>query len=227
MFLHNKFFWINLLKKDNNKLVGKVMAILLIFIVFIIFIQIFIIGLIFSKINVDVKKVDITYNKKLYVNDLEILIYIYVLNKVKIVKIKFYKDYLQILGLKLQYRFIKKIKFARNAYNNLNKKFFKILRNRRKLDMQTLNLEVNKCNLFLKLGTMSQVLTIFSIPLISTIITFFLRNSTNNDNIKKYSYKIIPEYSGRNIFNIKLDTNFEFETIKLIIFLKKLKNLIL
>lgn len=203
------------------------MAILLIFIVFIIFIQIFIIGLIFSKINVDVKKVDITYNKKLYVNDLEILIYIYVLNKIKIVKIKFYKDYLQILGLKLQYRFIKKIKFARNAYNNLNKKFFKILRNRRKLDMQTLNLEVNKCNLFLKLGTMSQVLTIFSIPLISTIITFFLRNSTNNDNIKKYSYKIIPEYSGRNIFNIKLDTNFEFETIKLIIFLKKLKNLIL
>lgn len=203
------------------------MAILLIFIVFIIFIQIFIIGLIFSKINVDVKKVDITYNKKLYVNDLEILIYIYVLNKVKIVKIKFYKDYLQILGLKLQYRFIKKFKFARNAYNNLNKKFFKILRNRRKLDMQTLKLEVNKCNLFLKLGTMSQVLTIFSIPLISTIITFFLRNSTNNDNIKKYSYKIIPEYSGRNIFNIKLDTNFEFETIKLIIFLKKLKNLIL
>lgn len=203
------------------------MAILLIFIVFIIFIQIFIIGLIFSKINVDVKKVDITYNKKLYVNDLEILIYIYVLNKVKIVKIKFYKDYLQILGLKLQYRFIKKFKFARNAYNNLNKKFFKILRNRRKLDMQTLNLEVNKCNLFLKLGTMSQVLTIFSIPLISTIITFFLRNSTNNDNIKKYSYKIIPEYSGRNIFNIKLDTNFEFETIKLIIFLKNLKNLIL
>lgn len=203
------------------------MAILLIFIVFIIFIQIFIIGLIFSKINVDVKKVDITYNKKLYVNDLEILIYIYVLNKVKIVKIKFYKDYLQILGLKLQYRFIKKFKFARNAYNNLNKKFLKILRNRRKLDMQTLNLEVNKCNLFLKLGTMSQVLTIFSIPLISTIITFFLRNSTNNDNIKKYSYKIIPEYSGRNIFNIKLDTNFEFETIKLIIFLKKLKNLIL
>lgn len=203
------------------------MAILLIFIVFIIFIQIFIIGLIFSKINVDVKKVDITYNKKLYVNDLEILIYIYVLNKVKIVKIKFYKDYLQILGLKLQYRFIKKFKFARNAYNNLNKKCFKILRNRRKLDMQTLKLEVNKCNLFLKLGTMSQVLTIFSIPLISTIITFFLRNSTNNDNIKKYSYKIIPEYSGRNIFNIKLDTNFEFETIKLIIFLKKLKNLIL
>ncbi len=203
------------------------MAILLIFIVFIIFIQIFIIGLIFSKINVDVKKVDITYNKKLYVNDLEILIYIYVLNKVKIVKIKFYKDYLQILGLKLQYRFIKKFKFARNAYNNLNKKFFKILRNRRKLDMQTLKLEVNKCNLFLKLGTMSQVLTIFSIPLISTIITFFLRNSTNNDNIKKYSYKIIPEYSGRNIFNIKLDTNFEFETIKLIIFLKNLKNLIL
>lgn len=203
------------------------MAILLIFIVFIIFIQIFIIGLIFSKINVDVKKVDITYNKKLYVNDLEILIYIYVLNKIKIVKIKFYKDYLQILGLKLQYRFIKKFKFARNAYNNLNKKFFKILRNRRKLDMQTLKLEVNKCNLFLKLGTMSQVLTIFSIPLISTIITFFLRNSTNNDNIKKYSYKIIPEYSGRNIFNIKLDTNFEFETIKLIIFLKKLKNLIL
>ena len=203
------------------------MAILLIFIVFIIFIQIFIIGLIFSKINVDVKKVDITYNKKLYVNDLEILIYIYVLNKVKIVKIKFYKDYLQILGLKLQYRFIKKFKFARNAYNNLNKKFFKILRNRRKLDMQTLKLEVNKCNLFLKLGIMSQVLTIFSIPLISTIITFFLRNSTNNDNIKKYSYKIIPEYSGRNIFNIKLDTNFEFETIKLIIFLKKLKNLIL
>ena len=203
------------------------MAILLIFIVFIIFIQIFIIGLIFSKINVDVKKVDITYNKKLYVNDLEILIYIYVLNKVKIVKIKFYKDYLQILGLKLQYRFIKKIKFERNAYNNLNNKFFKILRNRRKLDMQTLKLEVNKCNLFLKLGTMSQVLTIFSIPLISTIITFFLRNSTNNDNIKKYSYKIIPEYSGRNIFNIKLDTNFEFETIKLIIFLKKLKNLIL
>ena len=203
------------------------MAILLIFIVFIIFIQIFIIGLIFSKINVDVKKVDITYNKKLYVNDLEILIYIYVLNKVKIVKIKFYKDYLQILGLKLQYRFIKKFKFARNAYNNLNKKFFRILRNRRKLDMQTLKLEVNKCNLFLKLGTMSQVLTIFSIPLISTIITFFLRNSTNNDNIKKYSYKIIPEYSGRNIFNIKLDTNFEFETIKLIIFLKKLKNLIL
>lgn len=203
------------------------MAILLIFIVFIIFIQIFIIGLIFSKINVDVKKVDITYNKKLYVNDLEILIYIYVLNKIKIVKIKFYKDYLQILGLKLQYRFIKKFKFARNAYNNLNKKFFKILRNRRKLDMQTLNLEVNKCNLFLKLGTMSQVLTIFSIPLISTIITFFLRNSTNNDNIKKYSYKIIPEYSGRNIFNIKLDTNFEFETIKLIIFLKNLKNLIL
>ena len=203
------------------------MAILLIFIVFIIFIQIFIIGLIFSKINVDVKKVDITYNKKLYVNDLGILIYIYVLNKIKIVKIKFYKDYLQILGLKLQYRFIKKFKFARNAYNNLNKKFFKILRNRRKLDMQTLNLEVNKCNLFLKLGTMSQVLTIFSIPLISTIITFFLRNSTNNDNIKKYSYKIIPEYSGRNIFNIKLDTNFEFETIKLIIFLKNLKNLIL
>ena len=203
------------------------MAILLIFIVFIIFIQIFIIGLIFSKINVDVKKVDITYNKKLYVNDLEILIYIYVLNKVKMVKIKFYKDYLQILGLKLQYRFIKKFKFARNAYNNLNKKFFKILRNRRKLDMQTLKLEVNKCNLFLKLGTMSQVLTIFSIPLISTIITFFLRNSTNNDNIKKYSYKIIPEYSGRNIFNIKLDTNFEFETIKLIIFLKNLKNLIL
>lgn len=203
------------------------MAILLIFIVFIIFIQIFIIGLIFSKINIDVKKVDITYNKKLYVNDLEILIYIYVLNKIKILKIKFYKDYVQVLGLKLQYSFIKKIKFARNAYNNLNKKFLKILRNIKKLDMQTLNLEVNKCNLFFKLGTMSQVLTIFSIPLISTIITFFLRNSTNNDNIKKYSYKIIPEYSGRNIFNIKLDINFELETIKLIIFLKRLKNIIL
>lgn len=91
----------------------------------------------------------------------------------------------------------------------INKKSVKILK-----ELKNIKLNIKDINLKIKLGTEDAALTAVIIPIISTVISMFLKN-----NITKFTNQIFsvqPVYINENIINISLDSVFEIEVLLII-----------
>ena len=159
------------------------MNFLLVFFIFLFFIM----GIIFSKINIKVNTIDIKlndyYKKITKVDDLDINISIYLFGLIKIIKINIYKNKLFINRIKFE---INLSKFAENRKNNLKT----IINNNKDLIKYGLkNLDVE-----LKYSTTDSELTALIYPIICIIITNYISRTNdfmfNKIYVKPYFYNV-------------------------------------
>lgn len=203
-------------------------ALIIMFII--IFFEIIVLGIIFSKISIQICKLDMLYDEinipKLKINELEIVVIFYIFKYIKIFSIKIYKDYLKIFNIKIKFDFLKELKLVEENYKTVYSDMKILFKNREKVNLKLLKPNLYSFKLDLELGTFSQMFTTFIIPTISTYLAITLKKIVKDINSKKYSFQIFPKYFSRNILKINLNSKISFSTIKLMLFFFNLKQII-
>ena len=146
------------------------------FLFILIFILILGLAIYTSKIEIDIKNLEIDTEKpkgEKINKESSIHAYIVILNKIKIFKknVKFQKDNLD-------------IKFLKNKDMKIN--YNELIQ----------NIEVKKVDLYMQIGTEDAALTAILVGIASGIVGVMLR---------KPKYQIVPIYSNKNLLKIKLD----------------------
>lgn len=183
--------------------------------VLIIFLVIFVV-IRYSSIRISIINLEIDTDNKDIISDYQFEIGIYFFNKIRIIKLtvnekkikklqdsKFIKTMCSVdfgkvtkkIEKKIQDRVIQDYK----SFNILN--FIKVL-------LKELKLEILKFNLSFKFGVSDVMVTTYTVPIISTLISFILKLTVKDINLKNkrkdYYYKIEPVYN-KNIINLRLN----------------------
>lgn len=183
--------------------------------VLIIFLVIFVV-IRYSSIRISIINLEIDTDNKDIISNYQFEIGIYFFNKIRIIKLtvnekkikklqdsKFIKTMCSVdfgkvtkkIEKKIQDRVIQDYK----SFNILN--FIKVL-------LKELKLEILKFNLSFKFGVSDIMVTTYTVPIISTLISFILKLTVKDINLKNkrkdYYYKIEPVYN-KNIINLRLN----------------------
>lgn len=183
--------------------------------VLIIFLVIFVV-IRYSSIRISIINLEIDTDNKDIISDYQFEIGIYFFNKIRIIKLtvnekkikklqdsKFIKTMCSVdfgkvtkkIEKKIQDRVIQDYK----SFNILN--FIKVV-------LKELKLEILKFNLSFKFGVSDIMVTTYTVPIISTLISFILKLTVKDINLKNkrkdYYYKIEPVYN-KNIINLRLN----------------------
>ncbi len=196
---------------------------IVIILLIIILIYFVIISLVFSNIVVNVEECDISYNDNQvegwFVKDFKLSIQIYIFKFIKILNIKILKNSIQIFKLSFNINIENKIKNNKNLYKNLFNNIKLINNNKSLINIKNLKPIITNLNLDLSFGTENSMLTTFSIPTISFIVSFLLSNSIYKYDSKNYNYRITPKYIDTNNFKIELNAKLKFNTLRLLFFI--------
>ena len=199
------------------------------FIIFlvIIIIQIIILGIIFSNLELDIDECDLSYNieipNKLKIKKLKVNIRLYLFKKINVLKIKIYKNYCVIFGIKFHFNVLKKLK------NDDEFATWFILKNIWKLTP-----EIKRINFEIILGTENILITTFLVPTFSTFLFSIIsknmklesNNSSEETEVQKQSkcnLKIIPRYINTNNLSLKGSMQINFNTMKVMFFIKNIE----
>lgn len=140
--------------------------------VFLFILAIIFLLIIFSKIKIEIINFRFSSQTKRHINkDYEFIIKLYILSKIPILKINITKTKLERLKLKEKIQNMD-LKIIQDT-NKFDKKLI--------ASIKKINIDINKFNLKIELGTENACLTSMIIPVISTIISIFLRK-----NVKKF-----------------------------------------
>ena len=172
----------------------------MVFLLIVFIILLFIIGFVFSNIQVKISHLKFHSQTKRHLNkDYEIIIKLSMFCFLPIFKIRINKARLEKIKIKEK---IKKIDF-------------KFLENNQKLDknlleaIKQLNVSIQKINLRIEIGTENASLTSILVPAISTILAIILQKK-----IKKFENQIFmvhPIYQNQNLVNLYLSGIFEIK----------------
>lgn len=173
--------------------------------VFLFILIVFLLLIIFSKIRIEVINFKFSSQWKRHINkDYKVIIKLCILSKISILKINITKTKLEKLKIKEKIKDID----------------LKIIENRNKFDkdliraIKEINLDIDKINLNIELGTENASLTSIVVPAISTILAILLRQK-----IEKFENQIFivkPIYINQNLINIVLSGIFEIKMIHII-----------
>ena len=173
--------------------------------VFIFVLILIIILLVFSRIRIEVINFKFSSQTKRHINkDYKVIIKLCILKKIPILKVNITKTKLEKMKIK------EKIK-------NID---FKIIQNKNKFDKNAIkaikksNININKINLNLEIGTENATLTSVIVPAISTILAILL--SRKIENPKNQLFIIQPVYVNQNLINIVFSGIFEMKMIHII-----------
>lgn len=166
---------------------------------------IIILGLIFSKIRIQVINFKFDSTSKKHVNkDYKIIIKFCIFNKIPIIKVTLTQEKLENLKVSLKAQEIA-VKALRNK-NKIDVKFFSV--------MKKINISIKNLELKINIGTENAGFTAIVVGIISTIISIILRNK-----IKDYRNQIFyinPIYINQNLINIAFSGIFEIKMIHII-----------
>lgn len=161
--------------------------------------------LVFSRIRIEVINFKFSSQTKRHINkDYKVIIKLCILKKIPILKVNITKTKLEKMKIK------EKIK-------NID---FKIIQNKNKFDKNAIkaikksNININKINLNLEIGTENATLTSVIVPAISTILAILL--SRKIENPKNQLFIIQPVYINQNLINIVFSGIFEMKMIHII-----------
>ncbi len=192
-------------KTNINALKGaKILVFLLIFLIIIILI-------ISLKIKIQIRniKFDSQKHKDRHLNEnYKIIISVYVLGKIKIGKIRITKEKLE--KWKLKQKLNKSIKRIEN----------KIVKDKNRFDgklietIKKANINLERINLKIKLGTEDAFLTSIIVPVISAIIAIIISRKIKNH--ENQTFEIQPLYNQQNRINILFSGIFEIKLIHII-----------
>lgn len=170
----------------------------------------------YSSIRISIINLEIATNSKDIINDYEFEFGIYFFSKIRIIKFtinekrikelqnsKFIKKVSKVnfekITRKLEKRIENKILYNYKNYNILN--IIKIL-------LKEIKPDISKFKFDLKIGFEDIMITTYAIPIISTLISFFLKLTVKDLNLenkkREYYYKIEPIYN-KNIINLRLN----------------------
>lgn len=173
--------------------------------VFIFVLILIIVLLVFSRIRIEVINLKFSSQTKRHINkDYKVIIKLCILKKIPILKVNITKTKLEKMKIK------EKIK-------NID---FKIIQNKNKFDKNAIkaikksNININKINLNLEIGTENATLTSVIVPAISTILAILL--SRKIENPKNQLFIIQPVYINQNLINIVFSGIFEMKMIHII-----------
>lgn len=183
----------------------------------------FVLGLVFSKIKINVKKLDFKmFRNELFEKDYLVNIGIYLFGKIKVFGITFKDNNMQFMGKNLNLENIKRSKF----YKNFEQSDIKDLDRKTIIDkIKNLNLRFEKFNLDLSLGTDSTLITSFLIFAVSTIISLIVKKGVSKYNPKKHRFIITPRYENCNLANIYLECILSVKTtniVKIFMYINKI-----
>lgn len=192
-------------KKEKNgkaNIISSKGAIILVFIFVLIVLIIF---LVFSRIRIEVINFKFSSQTQRHINkDYKVVIKLCVLKKIPILKINITKTKLEKMKIK------EKLK-------NID---FKIIQNKNRFDKNVIkaikksNININKINLNLEIGTENATLTAVAVPAISTILAILL--SRKIENPKNQLFIIQPVFINQNLINIVFSGIFEIKMIHII-----------
>ncbi|MFR8234180.1 MAG: hypothetical protein ACLVA2_07280 [Clostridia bacterium] len=156
-----------------------------------------------AKISIEVKNLKIKANKKMYMSDnYKIIFKIIILNKIPILKFNLNNEK---LVLKRNKRINKKgLKEESFLKNKIKKEILKHFS----------DIQVNKLNLKIKIGTENAFFTSMIIPIVSSIISIILMKKITN--VEKQKYVVEPIYLNQNILEILISGIFEIKMIHII-----------
>ena len=173
--------------------------------VFIFVLILIIVLLVFSRIRIEVINFKFSSQTQRHINkDYKVIIKLCILKKIPILKVNITKTKLEKMKIK------EKIK-------NID---FKIIQNKNKFDKNAIkaikksNININKINLNLEIGTENATLTSVIVPTISTILAILL--SRKIENPKNQLFIIQPVYINQNLINIVFSGIFEIKMIHII-----------
>lgn len=196
------------------------MIYVLTFLVILIIINLFIIGIYYSNVIIDIKKIKINNKENniadLYIDNLDVNVYLYLFKIIKILKIKIKNENIVILGFKIPSKKI--LKFEKN---NIYENLINLKNNYKKIRFDNIKLKLKKFDMKLKIGTENVIATSFVVFAFSTIITYFLKLVIDKYNSNKYNYIIEPIYVNQNNISLDLESEIKIETKNLILFICK------
>lgn len=196
------------------------------FIIFLIVVilQIIILGIIVSNLELDIEECDISYNVEIpgrfKIKKLKINIKLFLFKKIKVLKIKIYKNYCEIFKVKIHLNVLKKLKEDdEHGTWYIFKNIWKL-----KPEIKNVNFEIAG-------GTENTLITTFLVPTFSTIIFFLVsknmkpNNNKSSDNKKiensNCNLKIVPRYINTNNLSLKGNLQIDFDTMRILFFIRK------
>lgn len=164
----------------------------------------------FSNIQVEINNLKFSSVTQEHINnDYRVLIKWRILSKIPIKKIIITQSKLEKINIKEKMKNIDLNKFKNS--NIVDKKNIKALKN--------LNIEIEKLNFYIDIGTENAMLTAIIVPTISTLISVIINNNIKDYNDAKYI--VNPIYINQNIINIIFSGIFELKIRNIIYMLSK------
>lgn len=195
------------------------MIIFLILAFLLIILNIFIIGFLFSRISINIENYNVFSNsifENITVDKMQISINLYLYKKIKILAIKFYKDYLKIGFIKIYY--FKIIKYRKKIIDRTFK-VTKLLLGRNRLTLKILEPNIESFNMNLSICSKNAAITSIASSLIGTTTSILLAKFVKKYDKEKIFYKIVPVYFNINGFRLEIKTKVNFNTLNILEFL--------
>ena len=156
--------------------------------------------IVFSKIRIDIKKFEYCSANKKHINpNYYLQLSWIILNKIPIIKIKLNKH--TVKKLKLKDKFV-----------DIDVKMWE---ERKKIDKETISIikkidfAIRKLKLKIDIGTENSAITSLLIPIVSTVISFLLRNKMKTK--EEQTYIVQPIYKDQNYLNITISGIFDIK----------------
>ena len=177
-----------------------------------IILEIIILGLIYSKIIINIENLEINaINTQINVDTMLISIEIKLYKVLKVLKVKFYRYYFQIFGIKIYYR--KALKYE--SKTEFSQKIYKFIK-KNNIQIKNIKPELEYFKFNLNFGTENAIITSVITATLSGIIVIILNKFVNNFNREDYSFKITPNYFNMNNFRMELKSKMNFDVMELI-----------
>lgn len=175
------------------------------------------------SIKISIINLEIDTDNKNIIKDYEFEYGLFVFNKFPIIKYKINENRVKKLKNSKVFKRISNLDFL-NSTKGLEKNFLKdyksiFLNKMFKKSLKQIKPQILKFNLSLNIGIENILVTTFTIPIISTLISFILKKFTINVKSKKnntpYYYKITPVYN-KNIIKLRLNCIINVKVVHII-----------
>lgn len=188
------------------------MIVILCFLFIGIVLEIIMLGLIYSNIIINIENLEINaINTNVNINTMIISIEVKLYRIFKIVKIKFYRHYFKIFGIKIHYK--KALRYENKT--ELSQKIYAFIK-KNNIQIKNIKPELECFKFNLNFGTEDAIITAIITATLSGFIVVLLNKLVSEFNSKDYNFKITPNYFNTNNFSINFKSKINFDTLKLI-----------
>lgn len=165
---------------------------------------IIILGLIFSKIKINIKEIILTNNNK----EFNMEIYFYFFYIVRILSLKINSKNITIYNHKISINKIKRKMIQNFNVEKIENTVFKRISFK---DLKNLKVNITKLKIYFEFSTNNVLLTTYSTPIISTLLSMIYSKFIKEYNRKNFYFKINPMYLHKKYFYVEGESIIEIK----------------